>query len=370
MSFDDSDSARQRPIEGASIGWQVHELLRRKGALEQFRVQLKAWRATDERQQAVLDAWEHWRHEYLTDEILGDGRMQDASAGPPGDGWTFERYYWREDARMPAPAKKIEEMKVGMWEEQVDGRGRFRFDVAAWCPSHLASESAPPVHSLFSFCDCSEYYDPEADPDRPLSTEEKYVVCALFHDVFCPGVEKINPWRECAADDVPGLVAATQYWALCDRVKQLHEADRPVVEAFLADVTADIDGHVQTDEAAIDAPALHATASTQMWMSAKRAVDAANRLTRVNKEWSSFWRSFCTKHHVNSRPARKKDGTEATGRRDVELVSLILAIYDNFDDVDKRVQEHCERKAAFLERLRAENGWTLDDIQGFRESSD
>lgn len=219
--LDGTESARTRPIDGAAIGWRVHELIGRPGAMQRFREVLLAWVDDRDQQHRVHDEWEQRREEHFRSSVARKKkRLLDEVAGPPGDGWRFEgRSLYRE------PRK---------------GRRKWRGVFGVWCPPDLAADAEPPVDDPLSFCDCSDWPDPGGEPNRPLSLEEKYVVCAAFHDAFCLGVEKINPWGDSPDSDDDRSWPGGAYYVVCEDVKNLHEADRPAVESFLADVTRDL----------------------------------------------------------------------------------------------------------------------------------
>lgn len=215
--LDGTESARTRPIDGAAIGWRVHELIGRPGAMQRFREVLLAWVDDRDQQHRVHDEWEQRREEHFRSSVARKKkRLLDEVAGPPGDGWRFEgRSLYRE------PRK---------------GRRKWRGVFGVWCPPDLAADAEPPVDDPLSFCDCSDWPDPGGEPNRPLSLKEKYVVCAAFHDAFCLGADEINPWEK-----LPDAQESWAYMAVCGRVKDLHEADRPAVESFLADVAKDLE---------------------------------------------------------------------------------------------------------------------------------
>jgi hypothetical protein len=222
-----------------TIGWKVHELLREEGTIERFREMILAWKVERDSQWAEHRVWEQQRHEYFTQTISGDRRLQDERAGPPGENWKYEPYFWREDGRCPVPLELLDRMKVGSWLDTAHELGSIRLGKSAWCPPELSISAEPPRNEPLSFCDCSPYRDPDADPDRSLTLPEKYAVCAAIHDAVCTGVEKINPWAEQEAID-PYFRLRTAYDKLCENVLKLHEADRNNVEAFLGDIMSDL----------------------------------------------------------------------------------------------------------------------------------
>ena len=91
------------------------------------------------------------------------------------------------------------------------------------------------------------------------------------------------------------------------------------------------------------------------WVSATRAAEIGNNLTSVNRDWSSFWRGFCNKYGVHTRPGKKKDGTATDARRQVEVGSLVRTIIehsDSFQGGRKRDTEHEKRRQEIRERVR------------------
>lgn len=109
----------------------------------------------------------------------------------------------------------------------------------------------------------------------------------------------------------------------------------------------------QAAKASTDA---RATTGVVKWLSAVKATGLANRLTFVDRDWSSYWRSFCNKHEVLTRPARTKAGVPTKQRREVEIGSLIRIILQEHESFDKATTEDAKRRQAIMARLKAEHG--------------
>lgn len=92
----------------------------------------------------------------------------------------------------------------------------------------------------------------------------------------------------------------------------------------------------------------------EQWVSATKAATIANRLTKVNRDWASYWGRFCDKHGVATRAATKKDGSPARGRREVEIGSLCRAILRHSGDFEKATPESEKRRQEMTKRLRDE----------------
>lgn len=116
-----------------------------------------------------------------------------------------------------------------------------RHDDAGWQDQIVYIEGwAPPelIHNE------PEQFWPLPLSKRPLRIEEKYTLLAAVHDHFCKGVDRISPWpeRDSDAESVRDVTEGITYLVLYNHhVPELHKSeDRPAIEAFLADVEADL----------------------------------------------------------------------------------------------------------------------------------
>ncbi len=97
-------------------------------------------------------------------------------------------------------------------------------------------------------------------------------------------------------------------------------------------------------------PAAGRSGGNERWVPAKEAVEYANAVTGVGKDWSVFWGPWCKKKGVKIRRARKMDGTPSKSRAEVELYSLAGATYDHLNELKKATPESVKRLQALREK--------------------
>lgn len=114
----------------------------------------------------------------------------------------------------------------------------------------------------------------------------------------------------------------------------------------------------QRTPATIVEPHIENNAPPERWMSATEASSIANRLTMVERDWSSYWKRFCENHDVKTRSGTTKAGGIHPNRRDVEIYSLIQAIFvaTNANEFDKATPESIKRMQSIRAKLKAEFG--------------
>lgn len=117
---------------------------------------------------------------------------------------------------------------------------------------------------------------------------------------------------------------------------------------------------------AIDAGETRGTNLVEQWESATKATERANRLTDVGRDWTSYWRAFCQKYGVKTRPGRKKDGTLAKSLREVELLSIIRAIDKNPGVFEKATSEIQKRRLAIRAKIEREHGLNPEFLEELR----
>ncbi len=95
-------------------------------------------------------------------------------------------------------------------------------------------------------------------------------------------------------------------------------------------------------------------AMPELWTSAAEATRMAQELTGNDRDYASFWRRFFLDetHGVKTQPASLKDGTQATGRRDVDKVSLYFALEKHMTEIDARTPEDTKQRIRVRENLR------------------
>ena len=106
--------------------------------------------------------------------------------------------------------------------------------------------------------------------------------------------------------------------------------------------------------------------AVEQWEGATKATKRANRLTDVERDWASYWRGYCEKHGVSTRPARKKDDTLATGRCEVELGSLLRTIVENPEEFEKATPEIQKRRLAIRAKIEREHGLNSELLEELR----
>ncbi len=215
MSAHSSETSIDKPVDWAAIGWRVNQLVRRPGAMQRFRESIISWKRTRDQQIADRKAWLKRQMDHFKYTIPSDSRLQDESADPPGQGWKFIKgHIWRDFGRPPGATEQAAETN----HAPANCQSTYLATESGWCPPDLLPEAEPRVHWPLSFCRCSGLSNEE---NRPLSIEEKYVVCSALHDVYCPGVERIDPWREHHENDLEGYLPAMAYSNVREAVSDL-----------------------------------------------------------------------------------------------------------------------------------------------------
>ncbi|UCC31248.1 MAG: hypothetical protein JSU86_03020 [Phycisphaerales bacterium] len=247
--------------------------------------------------------------------------------------------------------------------------------------------------------------DEETSPFYPVTLLEQYAALIAIHDNIYDDEQRIGPRN---SKDAGHQDLFIQYRALLKEVAALAEQTEapPWLEDTLADVTADMKSACPekpgppAPEAAVDAngpadaeedlrtavgklvqelsdagqPAAKGedeeraraeepSALIEQWETATKAAEIAKRVTGVNRDWSSYWRAFCSKHKVATRSGRKRTGEPTKYRREVEVGSLVRAIRQHPAEFEKATSESEKRRQAIDERIRREHGFTPE----FRE---
>ncbi|MCL2330200.1 MAG: hypothetical protein FWC56_02745 [Phycisphaerae bacterium] len=213
--FDESAETDQlSPKDGKAIGWEIESLLNQPGVRERFREMLLLWWKKSCQHCTDLEKWQRRRHEHFTKTVINSSILQNENGGHPPKGyedWEFDRYVPCQDE---------------------NGNQCERLPINGWCPPDLLPE-AKPCYRLISFCQC---WGRDHESSRKLGIEEKYMLFATFHGIFCTGVEPISSWD----DD---FIVEVSYAAVCHSVERLHHGDLPAIRQFLNDVKKDIESH-------------------------------------------------------------------------------------------------------------------------------
>lgn len=186
------------------VAWSVHKLVVRNPAvIDHFHEKIQRWYLDVKLRDIERDALMQQREKHI-DTILANPRFRDKSADPPRPGWEWWQINRHIDVQGAA------------------GRQNRCVSIEGWAPRELVQDEP-------------ELYWPLPLSKRPLRIEEKYTLLAAVHDHFCKGVKRIGPWSE---RDIQGM----KYGLLCrhDVPELLKSEYRPAVEAFLADVEADL----------------------------------------------------------------------------------------------------------------------------------
>lgn len=197
----------------AKIAWCVNALVRNPAVMECFHEKIWRWYLDVKLRDTAHDVWTRRREEHI-DAILATPQLGDKSAGPPLPEWE-----WWQTAR-PIHAHD----DAGRHDQVVY--------VAGWTPPEL-------IHNE------PKKYWPLPLSKRPLRIEEKYTLLAAIHDKFCHGVEQIRPWPHvlpCDSESARAIADGMTYVVLYHQhvPELLKSEDRHAIEAFLADVEADL----------------------------------------------------------------------------------------------------------------------------------
>jgi len=245
-------------------------------------------------------------------------------------------------------------------------RGRLRQEHPDWAEDRIQTEFHAGTSSLAE----NGHVVWKLTTQAGINLDQQYAALAAIHDTCCDcgrwfdpweGPDWTNPYRDDATDEHwQNYITSLAYHHLRKDVRTLTDEDRAGVERILANVAADLTQHCggeTTPPGGGDGSGTAiAVTGAEHWLAATKATDLANRLTDVGRDWSSFWRGFCEKHHVMSRPGTTKQGSPTEWRREVEVGSLVRAIQQHADEFEKATPEVEKRRTAIHEKLRAEFG--------------
>lgn len=141
------------------------------------------------------------------------------------------------------------------------------------------------------------------------------------------------------------------------------EVDEIVRQIANAELHRDIEREAlrpaATEQAATEPTAGAGEPRTELWAPATVIVQRINRLTGMDRDWGSFWKGFCATYGVLTKPGTKKDGGETTSRREVEFHSLIQAVCQHSDVVDKAIGVEQVHRNAVADRLKKQH---IDEV--------
>lgn len=172
---------RRRPVAEAAptrdaclraIAVRVDEIVRDPAVMTVFRERMAVWRQDRDALFGEVHEKERKLHQHFSELVATDPRLQDESAGPPEEDWSFEYY----------PPLRI----------------------CGWVPEELWAvlvvDTEPPLPL----------------PNRSLTDNERVVCLAAVHDHLLRTAEPINPWRDDRMRNVG-------YHALMSNVDRLEE---------------------------------------------------------------------------------------------------------------------------------------------------
>jgi hypothetical protein len=135
-------------------------------------------------------------------------------------------------------------MLVDEWVVDPWTMDRFRRMRSRWAAEHRAPGQLPPVDRQGWI---SEYNPVGFEFAHRMTMPAKYAALAEIHDVICYAADSIAP-REDSNGDVSKMASAITFCALRDRVTQLEDRHRPIIERILSDVKEGIDNAAQGEQ--------------------------------------------------------------------------------------------------------------------------